>query len=62
MVDLPMKGFIKTWFQRNWGKVSVDKLGGLPALSFAVVDVYVKRSSTPLAQPVPCAVTREEES
>ena len=26
MVDLPMKGFIKTWFQRIWGKVSVDNL------------------------------------
>ena len=26
MVDLPMKGFIKTWFQRIWGKASVDNL------------------------------------
>ena len=27
-----------------------------------MVDVYVKRSSTPLAEPVPCAGTRKEES
>ena len=26
LVDLPMKGFIKTQFQRSWGKVSVDNL------------------------------------
>ena len=31
-------------------------------MSFAVVNVYVKHSSTPLAEPVPCTGTRKEKS